>query len=147
MANKSVFFTDGKGGIYKIEKLVRAAVLVNLETQARVTAEMLGSQVSGFAMIKMPATEEITVLPADTSEAPTPEKKPRKKRKSKSGYYGVSAVPNSKKNPWRAVIFIEGKRINIGGFPTDVAAAKAVDAKLIEMGKPPRNFPQARTEG
>lgn len=150
MAGKNIFFTDGKGGIYKIEKFVKAAVLVNLETKETVTAEMLGSQVSGFVKINMPAADEIVAVsarPVDEAPKKTSAQKP-KKRKSKSGYYGVTTCTNSKKNPWRGKFWIKGVgNISAGSHPTEEKAAKAVDGELVKRGRPARNFPQARKEG
>ena len=151
MARKQIFLTDGNG-IFKVDRFIKAAVLVNLETQEQMTAEMLGSQISGFAIIAMPSAEEIAVLPADAGGTPkktASQQKPAKIEggKKRSRYHGVSMSPHSKKNPWRAQVNIGGKYIHLGSFPTEVAAAKAFDAKLIEMGKSARNFPQARTEG
>lgn len=140
MAGKRIYLTDG-AGIFKIKKLVRAAVLINLETKETVIAEVLGSQVAGFAIVKLPRIEGVTAQPR-------PPGRGHKRTKFHSEYYGVGKS-KSKKMPWRAQVWDSKQKriINIGSFKTDKLAAEAVDAKLIEMGRPPRNFPQARKEG
>lgn len=47
-------------------------------------------------------------------------------------YKGVTAEPNSRINPWKAAIVIDGKRKHIGGFPTPEAAAYAYDKAARE---------------
>jgi len=149
---KPVFLTNGTG-IYKIEKLIRAVILKNLETAETVTAEIIGSTVPGFAIIDMPKI----VKTKDDSRAGSPEGVPKeqkmvhgqdaratkvRKRKS-SQYFGVSFNKKSPTKKWKTAIWIGGKNISAGGFIDEVEAARAVDAMLEKRGLPRRNFPQA----
>ena len=56
----------------------------------------------------------------------------KKPYKCKSGYKGVSPVPNSKRNPWKASIRVEGKKIHIGVFTTAEKAARAYDNRATK---------------
>ena len=66
-------------------------------------------------------------------------RKPRKGHK----YRGVMADPRSEKNPWRARIAVDGRHINLGSHPTEIAAAMAWDKAAREYhGEYARlNFP------
>lgn len=68
---------------------------------------------------------------------------------SASGYYGVNRN-KSARNCWSARVRVNRKEFHIGSFPTAEAAARAYDAKVIELGlhnrtgkgpKPKLNFP------
>lgn len=61
------------------------------------------------------------------------------KAKASSGFYGV----RRRKDRWQATISINGRMYNIGSFDDPVEAAKAYDAKAIELGRNDRylNFP------
>ena len=134
---KSVFLTDGKGGIYKIEKLIKAAVLKNLETGEQLTVE---HPLAGFAIINMPKVEDALVGSPKAEAGGKPHKVYKQRKNKTSKYYGV-AHQNCKKNPYRGVLHIEGQGVSLGGFPTDIEAAKAVDAALENRGLPKKNFP------
>lgn len=140
---KPVFLTDGKGGIYKIEKLIKAAILKNLETGESITAEIIGSTVMGFAIIDMPKVDDVPGKLPEASSGMASSGKPHKvykPRKNKSSqYYGVSLGKGKK--PWRGCLWLDGKNVSTGGFITEVEAARSVDAELERKGQPKRNFP------
>lgn len=48
-----------------------------------------------------------------------------------SGYRGVCAINNNKTNPWKAYIKVNNKPINLGSYPSAIAAAKAYDTYVI----------------
>jgi hypothetical protein len=50
-----------------------------------------------------------------------------------SGLRGVTFQARNSINPWQARIGCEGKKIQIGSFPTIESAARAYDAKAIEL--------------
>lgn len=50
---------------------------------------------------------------------------------NKSGYRGVS-LTTRKKNPYRAIIYVEGKQIALGNYPTALEAATAYDTYVYE---------------
>lgn len=137
---KPVFLTDGKGGIYKIEKLIKGAILKNLETGERLTVE---HPPSGFAVIDMPNVKDAP----DKSSQTCPEgdeSKPHKvykRRKNKlSQYFGVTL--DKKTGKYKTGLWVNGKVISVGSaFPTEAEAAKAVDDRLEKEGLPKRNFP------
>jgi len=137
---KPIFLTDGKGSIYKIEKLIKAAKLKNLETGESVTAEIVGSSITGFAVINMPKIEGNDIDQPKTAIAAQKDKKSRKTKRGKSSqYYGVAAARGKK--PWRTSIWLDGKNVSTGTYETEIDAARAVDAELEKKGKPKRNFP------
>lgn len=55
------------------------------------------------------------------------------RKNSSSGYKGVFRTKNSKKNPWRARITNNGKRIHLGVFPSKKEAAIAYNEKAKEL--------------
>lgn len=138
MAKKPIFLTDGMGGIFKFVRAVKSAVLLNLETNETVTSEIIGSNITGFAYINMPTATDIA------GKTETAVKKTRKMRKDSvkksSHYFGVSLC-NSKKNPYRATLWLGGKNVGLGGYPTEEAAARAADDRLEKEGRPRKNFP------
>ena len=68
-------------------------------------------------------------------------------RGSTSKYKGVSRCAGSRSNPWQALIESNRKKYLLGYFPTEEAAARAYDAKALELhGAFARtNFPQEAT--
>ncbi len=70
----------------------------------------------------------------------------RKRRTSFHRYKGTYPTQN-KANPWRAIIQVNGKRLNIGVFPTEKSAARACDSAAREhFGEFARlNFPDSRS--
>lgn len=139
---KPIFLTDGKGSIYKLEKLIKAAKLKNLETGESVTAETVGSSITGFAIIKMPEIKDDEINQPKTTIVAQKDKKPRKTKRGKSSqYFGVAAASKKAKKPWRTSIWLDGKNISTGSYDSEIEAAKAVDIELVKRGKPKRNFP------
>lgn len=69
-----------------------------------------------------------------------------RQRVNTSGYIGVCAFPKNKINPWTAQLSRCHRTINLGYFPTAIAAAVARDkAAIKEYGKFARlNFPRRR---
>ena len=67
-------------------------------------------------------------------------------QRNKTGFRGVSASFKASKWPWLATITVRGQYHWIGYFETAEAAARAYDAKAIELqGEFARlNFPQVR---
>lgn len=64
--------------------------------------------------------------------------------KPTSLYYGVSFRQKcaQSKSPWIARYYLEDKHYSLGRFSTEIEAAKAVDTKMIELGRLDRlNFP------
>ena len=55
------------------------------------------------------------------------------RKDSSSGYKGVFRTKNSKKNPWRARVTNNGKRINLGVFPSKKEASMAYNEKAKEL--------------
>lgn len=56
------------------------------------------------------------------------------KKVGKSGFKGVSFDKSQKREKrWRSVIYVDGKKINIGRFSTPEDAARAYDEKVIEL--------------
>ena len=55
-------------------------------------------------------------------------------RKKTSKYKGVSfdKAPSHTKNPWRAQYTMDGRKIHIGCFPTEIEAALAYNKAVIE---------------
>jgi len=160
MNKQPIFLTDGKGSIYKIEKLIRAAILKNLETGESITAEIIGSNVTGFAMIDMPKIPVSPSVPRGRKDVPAnlPKTAPAsrifaeasvgkshkvyKPRKNKSSqYFGVTFNKKASKKKWGTAIWLDGKNVSVGVFETELEAGRAVDAKLEERGLPKRNFP------
>ncbi len=135
---KPVYLTDGKGGIYKIEKLIKAAVLKNLETNERITVE---HPLAGFAIINMPKVNDAPSNKPKAESVVKPHKVYKQRKNKSSQYYGVSFCKKSSKKPWRACIWVNGRNITTGGFPTEIEAAKAIDVELEKRGLPKRNFP------
>jgi len=62
---------------------------------------------------------------ANYAKAPAPKTKPL----PKSTFHGVHATNSSKKCPWRARIYHDGKQHYIGSFKTEEEAAKAYDVE------------------
>ncbi len=141
---KPVFLTDGKGGIYKIEKLIKGAILKNLETGEQLTVE---HPLPGFAVIDMPKVNAASSGKPEASDTNKPRENmsgkdtPRKTRKGKSSqYWGVGL--NKKTGKWKTAMYLDGKNISVGNaFVNEIDAAKAVDAELEKRGLPKRNFP------
>ncbi|MDD5327446.1 MAG: hypothetical protein PHY02_06485 [Phycisphaerae bacterium] len=138
---KPVFLTDGKGGIFKITKLIKAAVLLNLETGQSYTAEINGSNVTGFAAIDMPTIKDVpSVLPETTGDKQRKSSPEKIKKGLKSHFYGVSW--NAKTKKWRTGFHPTPSTFHrFGEFQDETEAAKAVDAELEKRGLPKRNFP------
>ncbi len=76
-----------------------------------------------FAFLNFPDKKEQTIC-ADVIY--TQEIGPRK-RENSTNFRGVAKVTDSKKNKFRAYINVNGERINLGCFKTDIDAAKAYD--------------------
>lgn len=73
-----------------------------------------------------------------------PPKKEAKTRGTRKGKRFVG-VTTSKSGKFRAQVWHKGKVVSISNtYCTDVEAAKAVDAFLVQNGREPRNFPAAR---
>ena len=139
MSDKN-YFTDGKD-IFRFEKFDKVAILKNLETNEIVRVPWPDDgRLDGFRRVELRQ-------PAD-KPGPNPKIEPdtgsisaktRRERKGKcSKYYGVTS---GYKGKWRIQLKIKDKRINIGGFKTEIEAAKAVDAELERRGLKKKNFP------
>lgn len=140
MNKQPIFLTDGKGGIYKIEKLIKAAILINLETKQTVTSEIIGSNITGFAIIEMPKIKDAPVdLPKIADGSPKKIKSKKGRKNKSSQYFGVAAGKGKK--PWRTSIWLDGKNVSTGSYDSEIEAARAVDTELEKRGKPKRNFP------
>lgn len=50
-----------------------------------------------------------------------------------SVYKGVFAVKGSNRNPWKACIYLDGKEIRLGCFPTQEAAALAYNEAALKL--------------
>lgn len=53
--------------------------------------------------------------------------------RSKSGLKGVTFHKDQTKNPWQAGIRYKYKQIHLGSFPTAIEAARAYNAKALEL--------------
>jgi hypothetical protein len=138
--NKSpIYYTDGTG-IFKVEKLIRAVLLTNLETKEVITKEIVGSDIKGFAIIDLSKVKDVLADTPKVAGAIQKSDKPRGPRKNKSSqYFGVSLSKQSGK--WHTALWLDGKNKSVGRFDMEIEAAKAVDAELVKRGLPKRNFP------
>lgn len=148
------YYTDGVG----IFKLIPPdhAVLLNMETQkhTKVAIDADDGIPHGFRLLPLDGGKgvipEPSLFPAkrqykkreskqfaldDAREMG--EKKPREGKSSK--YWGVGK--NNTNGKFKTLFQAGGKIISVGSaFDTEELAAKAVDARLEEMGLPKRNF-------
>lgn len=67
----------------------------------------------------------------------------QRKCRSASGYYGVRKKINIKKCPYQARIYSGNRELHIGYYATAYEAAKAYDARSIELygSRAKLNFP------
>jgi hypothetical protein len=136
-----IYYTNGTG-IFRVESLIRAAVLKNLETGETQTREIIGSNIEGFEIIKLPKVRQKT-----TEDKHPPHFESKVKQggetdntvqpgpKGKSGFLGVcfrkregkyfAQIAKSKKN---------GKYWAKSGFATAEEAKAARDAELTRRG-------------
>ena len=67
----------------------------------------------------------------------------KKRKNSSSKYFNVSKINKRKNIRWRVMICERGKIISVGCFETELEAARAYDAYVIEHNlNRPLNFPE-----
>lgn len=69
--------------------------------------------------------------PSDKSRNGLNRTKPHKR--SESGFRGVTFIGKNKKYPYRARVFVEGKRRSLGNFATEAEAAAVVESIVSEL--------------